>query len=241
MSLFTRINVVSGDVSMPVIASADIDYLIPLEADAYDHWSFDRGVASLAGSVNGRVLTPGATAPTFGANYVSLATIPAGALKTSKNDGADQTLCVVYRRPAVSSLRYLAGTMDGASGSSILASGTALGLVYGNQRPSAQLGPATHAGVQGDWVFAAFSEKTYPASKDQILLVGGQPVLSSNVANKALAARLVALGNGYDGASGNTVMDFAEFILFDKAKTAAELQEIYLRSKTRMASVGIVI
>lgn len=226
---------------MPIISSADIDYLIPLESSAYDHWMFDRGAASLTGMVLGRMLTPGATAPTFGSNYVSLATIPAGALKTPKNDAASQTLCVVYRRPSASTLRYLAGSLDGASGSSLLALGTALGGVYGNQRPFAQIGPATHPGVQGDWVFAAFSEKTVGASKEQILMVGGQPVLSSTVANKTVAARQVVLGNGYDAASGDSIIDFAEFIVFDKALTAAELQDVYLRAKTRMGSVGITV
>lgn len=239
MSLFTRINIISGDLSMPVIPTSDIDFLIPMESDAYEHWMFDSGAASLGGVVNGRALTPGAIAPVYGTNYISVNTTPTGALKTPKNDAADQTLCVVYRRPAISVTRYLAGTLDSFTGSSLLASGTGLGILSGNQRPSAQITPITHPGVIGDWVFAAFSEKSHPTSKDQVLFMGGQPALTANVGVKALAARQVVLGNGSDGTIASSMLDFAEFIVFDKALTADELQEVYLRAKTRMASVGI--
>lgn len=241
MSLFTRINVISNDLTMPIIPDSDVNYFLPLESESYEHWMFNRGAASLVGIVNGKRLAVGATAPVFGSYAVSLTTTPAGALKTDKSDSANQTMCVVYRRPAVSSLRYLAGSLDTTSGSSLIATGTALGAVYANQRPSAQIGPVNHPGMQGDWVFAALSEKSNPASKDQILFVGGQAPVKTNVGSKVLATHPIALCNGYDNSVANSTIEFAEFVLFDRSLTEVELGLFYQRARLRMGQIGIMI
>ena len=241
MTLFTRVNVVSDDLSLPIISESDIDYFLPFELSSYEHWMFNRREASLVGIAHGRSLTTGATAPVYGASFLSLSTAMAGALKSDKNDGANQTICVVYRRPATSTLRYLAGTLDATSGSSLYASGAALGGVYANQRPTAQSGPINASGGEGSWVFAALSEKANLGSTDRVLYVGGQAANKSNVAVKTIAARPIALCNGYESSVADSLIDFAEFIIFDKSMTDVELAPVYARSKLRMANIGITV
>jgi hypothetical protein len=66
--------------------------------------------------------------------------------------------------------------------------------------------------------------------------------ISGNNPNRAVSTRKIAFGDcHYDSSSfdGNSVI--AEAIVFDSAKTAAELDDIYDRSVTRMSSRGITL
>lgn len=222
--------------SLGIVQYSEIDFLLKPEAGAYEHWILDRKAASLTGLLNGRMLTAQGAAPVYANGYLSLLTAQGNALLTPKADNREQTMCVVARQLAGGAVKTLAGTrVSGVSGSSIFSTSNNL---FGNQQPSFQIGPI--AETTGAWQFTALSETAQPGTTTNVLYRGGVvPVTLSGGSLKIASSSMVALGNGYAAGAAGLSQQFAEFILFDRALSIAELKAVYERTRQRMAMRGI--
>lgn len=238
MTLFTRLPItVAG--SLPVIPYkyiGDAAY----EADAYDHWVFDEGgPGGLVGRVNGRTLAAQSAAPTYSDTFLTLPTETGKALLSPKVDGREQTLCIVYKYIATAGVKVLAGTRGatGTPGSLLFSTG---GQIYANQSPSFQTGPVAES--VNAWMFVAYSESALLGTTSAVVFKGGVgAVTQTGGVLKTVSSNLVALGNGYSAGGPVATQSFAEFIHFDRGLTAAELVDVYARSKLRMADRGITV
>jgi len=112
MSLFTILNTINSDENLPVLDSADVRYLGEFENNAYGHWLFDDGSASLESRVGSKVLTAQAADPTYDTNFLSITGLP-NALNTDLLDSASTqiTLCTVVRFPVITALTVFSGNL----------------------------------------------------------------------------------------------------------------------------------
>lgn len=198
------------------------------ELDAAGHWLLGGSSASLTDIKSGALLTfaGGATAPVYSSNFVTLSG-NAGGLKSPTADRLDRTVCVVFKYSASGSF-LIGGSWSGSTGA-VIYQGAASILVAPS--PVALTNPA----AAGNWVFAAFSTATNLTRRAKI---GGGTVLNGSAAHTLHGN--VAIG---DQSSGGLVgaADYAEFIVFNRAMTEAEMDAIYARSKVRMAARGLAV
>lgn len=240
MAMFTRLPIVVPSSGLPIVPSAEIEYLNDImESTSFDHWLFDKGAESLTGRAHGQLLTAQAASPAYASNYLSLNNIKGNSLISTLLDRRELTMCVVVDQLPITGTKVLAGTANeqpAGYGSMIVS--IAADLV-GNQRPSAQVGPVVPG---AGWQFIAYSESALSGLTTQILLRGGlAAVTRTGSPLKTLSTDTVAVGNrNFVGATVGS-RKFAEFILFDRALSGDELQAVYLRSKTRLANRGISV
>jgi hypothetical protein len=251
MNLFTRLPITLTSSIYPVIPESDIEYLTDFEVGSYDHWIFNRGSAvDLVGRKAGKALTPQSDAPTYGAGYLSLSNLAGKGLLSNLQETATgkYTVCAVVREPVAGStaLRVPFGTLDmtaGGTGGMPFMSGAAnarkLYTAYTGLGASIDTGQAV---PNASWLFIAASFDASVATKQLRTLIGGTAGnTQSPVAAYTASPRAVALGNGYytGGVAGN--LDFADFILFDRALSMADLQAVYVRRKAKLAVGGIAV
>lgn len=243
--LFTRLPFAVSSGSLPVIPADDVESLVPYE-DAYDHWIFDKGDATgLTGRINGKLLTLQANAPTYSAKHVSLPAAAGNALLTDRPDAVDSvdTVCAVVRLSVASGIQTPIGTLDAGSGGGPFFSGAAPRRVFSSYRHGvASLEIANPVADGGVWYFVSVSRNFAGAAKSLIHLIGGfAAVAAAPGTYTPRAGGNVAMGNAYYASAAVGTMDFGEFIYFDRALSAAELQAVYERSKERMTASGIVV
>ena len=252
MSLFTRLPIAINDLSLPVIASADIEILgMDYELDSYDHWAFNTGDAgALVGLNKQRVLTPQASVAAYGLNYLSLSTVSGNALLSDLDEAAlgKYTLCTIVREPSPqpTDIKPLFGTVVASPLANNLTflsgSGAARKVFTSYSGFTSSLD--TMAAMAGDaWYFVATAvDFKGDSSHTMKTLVGGTtPLEVAGIGAHFASGRKWALGNGWYSSAVAGNLHFAEFILYDRALSAADLQAVYQRSKARMALQGLVV
>ena len=249
MTLFTRLPI-SVAASLPILSESDIAYFSGLEDSAYEHWIFDKGgVGGLTGRVKGKVLTVQSDAPTYAANSLAMMGSVGKGLLTDLIDaaGAKRTVfAVVQDTIAGTSIKVPFGTLDttgAGTGGLPFFSGTVptrgVFTTYKGLTNSANSGAVIS---NATWHFLAISLDAASASKSVTTLVGGQAVnVATSAGPYAHSGRAIALGNGYYLTGHASLMNFAEFGVYDRALTAADLAAVYARSKARMAARGITV
>lgn len=254
MSLFTRLPVTISNQTLPLVSEADVQYLVDYEPTSYDHWIFDKGgVAGLTGRNQGKLLTPQSDAPAYSGAHLTLNTASGKALLTDLEDSAapQDTICAIFRPQVSAGMHFPFGCL-GETGNN-----TGGGPYLQGTEPSRNIfltyrinvASAVNTGVPvagGNWYFLAVSRNfaAGAGAKALTMLLGGQsPYVLSNslLYGRAASPRKQALGNPYYAAAGAGSMDFAEFVVFNKALSAAELAAVYARSKARMAARGITV
>ena len=240
MSLFTLLPItVTG--SLPVIPVSDINFANYFEQESYDHWIFDKGASGLKGLVNETTLTAQSTGPTYSSNYLTIPAASGKSMLSQKADSREQTICVVYRHPVgATGTLVLAGSRDvtPTMGSVLFSTSNS---VYSNQTPTFQTGPIAEPDPS-TWMFAALSESALAGSTTHNLYVGGAaPITKTGGSLKTVSTNKVALGNIATAGASASNIDFAEFILFNRALSADELAALYVRSKGRMAARGVTV
>lgn len=244
MTIFTRLPITVSNPNLAVIPTNNIKYLATNEYGAYEHWVFDRGATSLTGLVNSRALTVQGATPTYNSNNLSLSKSFGNGLISPKDESRNMTMCFVYKVSEVSGINNtLAGTRGnfGTAGSFMFGTvASGVSQLYSNQTPAFQAGPLTVS--NGTWVFAALSEDDSAGTMTDTVFVGGGA--SSTLTGgtlKTVSTNKVALGNAYTTDANAGTQQFAEFIIFDRSLTVAEIADVYGRSKKRMAALGISV
>jgi hypothetical protein len=221
---------------------------IPIEADAGGHWYLGAN-DGLLDLISKQPLTLQGAAPTYAANYATIAGGGGKALLTPWADSAVQTICMVVRRPTVAADAFFAGaqtTVAGDGGSGIFYQQSLAATARFSTRPFA--GGAFFANwpanvPAGAFAFLAYSEEYASGMKRTALIGGGaaSTLVDGSAKTVGVSTRKIAIGNGYYGTFTGSA-DVAEFIYYPgRALTEAEMQAVYLRSKDRMASRGLVL
>ncbi|VUT16630.1 hypothetical protein SB6421_01547 [Klebsiella huaxiensis] len=225
-----------------------------LENSAVGHWLFGYETTSYASRVGQKVVTPQAP-PEFYGNYISLA--PWGAaLLTDIPDSGEYTACAVVRIPeqaAQTDCVVIYGTQNGyvLRDDDDTYTGNQLSLfsdrddrrwirskISGYRGTSRQY--PTPQPV-GQWLFISHVVKlTGSGLRYQVISVSGndyQMLREADDDRLILSGRDIAIGNGWcDNAIFKTRnLDIAEFIYYDRALSAAELNSAYENSRQRMA------
>ena len=254
MSILTRLPITVPS-ALPVIPQADIESFVSWEIDSYDHWIFDKGNSTgLTGLSQSKVLALQGSAPAYSSTHISLPGTSGNALLTDLTEVASQvdTIFMVLRLPATfTGFHFPFGTLNTGSpllgGASFLASpgssyprGTF--LTYRGTSLSSTTGPDIPAANQ--WYFLCVSRDFASATKSFRILLGGQTLQTAAVTGTytPAAGRLIALGNGYYATGGATALfDIAEFGIFNRALSDAELGNLYSRRKLAAAARGITV
>jgi hypothetical protein len=248
MSAFIRLPITSA-ASLGTIPANDIRFFDLYEQGTYDHWIFNRGTpANLTGRTNGRLLTLQSTAPVYSGSFLTLPRVDGQALLTDRDDSATatDTLFAVVRASAdlASNSMQIMGSLGATTGYGIFFHSTAFPKVL---RVTARAsvfandlaGDSSNSAV---WVFVAMARNFSGATKLITSLRGGGLTYNlSAAATYTPSAGKISLGNAYTTALGAGGMDVAEFGIFDRALTGAELQSLYVRRKREMAKVGISV
>lgn len=212
------------------------------ETGAVAHWLFGEDNLTHADLVSGRLATGPAHAPSPG--YV---TSPAGirqGLDSGIPEADEQTMCFVFRTTGRSMIggTFQAPGADTSTGVSPYA--VTPSSVYVNMRggPFGNREVSSTAGFTSDFTFVAVSKNA--TNGDYVLFVGddaGHSVVSGT-GGQTTSPRTIGIGNlHYNSATFSAQISSAEAILFDSAKTAAELDAIYQRSRTRLAARGLTL
>ena len=219
------------------------------ETAAWEHWDLKVNSSSLTGLINARTLTPVATV-----NYNADAVVcPAGlggylnGLRTSLADKFNYTLAIVYKRPVDVPGDYIliAGNHDVAlnTGAGLFSYGSSVG--YLNIRSnvvSFSASYATAGKAVGDWCWAVIRDTAGAlASK-----IGGGAALAGTGGARTLvtsgSGQYIAVGNSATAYSNcDNELQIAEVVLFNSALSESEINDLYIRSKSRMSARGISI
>ncbi|HCV3128084.1 TPA: hypothetical protein OV565_002141 [Acinetobacter baumannii] len=250
--LFFKTKDFSSAHSLPQLK--DVSDLIPqYENNAYGHWLFGGGPSSLVDVVNGRILTlqDGATVqPIYADKTVTLSTAIGNALLTDLVDSSAQslTLCAVVKC-TTTALAILLGNLVPSSSttSSGLAAFASAGNGYLTVKPVAAGGagissltpPSSIVQTSNFFIASSVNKDT----KKGIIYLQQLGVESSNESSYTAAsyessANKIGIGNVAYTGSSNTAT-YSEAIIFDNALTLAEIQNVALRSKDRMANRNI--
>lgn len=255
MSIVTRLPITVSS-SLPVIPQTDIESFVSWEIDSYDHWIFDKGnSAGLTGLAQSKVLSLQGSAPAYSSNYLSLPGTSGNALLTDLTEVANQadTIFIVLRSPATFSGFHFpfgtlsTGTGNAFGGSPYLNSTTNAypRAVYANYRGTNVPGTAiTTLDAAAQWYFLCASRDFNSATKTFRLLVGGKGLFSYTVTGTytPAAGRFIALGNGYyTTGTATALLNIAEFGVFNRVLSDAELNNLYSRRKNAAAARGITV
>lgn len=208
------------------------------EAKAYGHWLFDRGDATnLTDRVNQRVLTLQGSAPTYGANYLTIGAY-GNALQTDIADSTKEwTLFAVAYVPATYGM--IGGTAVGATGAALLMSGADITSYAGGLgNLTADVSPNL---VVTDWVCAGMAINHATAQARNVV---GATATNSSTAEGAYTSSAVpvSIGNAnWTGQGDYTTggVSIAEAIVWDRALSADELLQVAARSRIRAIRRGI--
>lgn len=243
MSLFTRLNVVNTDATLPVVSPNDVKYLSGLEESAYEHWMFNGGDANtLVGRVNGIPLTPQSALPVYSNNRLSISSVVGESLLTGLTgteaaSGGGFTLFTVLKTPVARGGNPIQLFGNFGEGSGVMLS--VRGWTAEEGWELTVWGHEVNINVQpSTWLFVGASIDAVGGNA-RLLISPSQKVESTG--NSFGLSGEFALGNrAYDGGSVAT-LEIAEAGIIKTPYTLPELEELYVRSKARMASVGIPV
>ena len=202
---------------------------------------------SLIDGVNGRLLVAPGSAPAYSAAHLTVAQANGNGLRSDLMDtvSMQRTMACVVRDPgAITGLVLSIGSLSTTQGVSLFRT-TVSGNILTTARTitgftSADSGRAMTA---NSWLFVALSMDFSATTKVGTLLRGGGAAVSMSGTGTFIpqTAGGIALGGSYYSSGVVQNMDFAEAVLFDRAMTATELGNLYVRSKSRMAARGIAV
>ena len=241
MSLFTMLPISVSDPSLPSVPLSDIDRLVEYERSSYDHWIFDRGADSFVGLKSAHGLTPQSTTHSFTANSLVVRSAFGEAIESDFTDRENMTWTAVWKRAANQpvSVVVLGSNTGDAAGERIQL------MPSPNEKlefrvagfPTVSPDYPGGAGV-GDYIFLS----GYCDEDSRGLFFGRDGFWRESTGGpKVVSTDTLSLGNINLEGHADIGLEFAEFIIFDKALTATEILEVYGRSQTRMAERGITI
>ncbi len=245
MSLVIKLNgVIFNNPNLPTLTGASLvaGGLVDVERDAIAHYLLGGGTFSyqdMTASANN--LVPVNNDPVINAS--SIETTFADSLNTGITFGAGSaaTLVCVYKNNGVSAMPL--GSMESSSGD--LTKGIALfssadgSIAYVNGQTDNAISQIQLTGIPQGHVFLAASIGGDQQNLYSPQAAGGDFTSQSAVGANAEAPRSLYVGAGHY--SGTFSAEVCEVIVFDKVLTQAELEQVYSRSKYRMAKRGINI
>lgn len=247
LPIFTMLPISVANPDLAIIPADEIQGSNPYESTAYAHWYLGGSSASLTDQVGNKVLTPQSDGVSYpAASYLNMSLTLGKALLSDFGEVAAQTdtVCAVVRLNNVSgATRGIIGSIGSTTGGSLfIGSGPAY---FQNQRGFAFTSAQQTLGISAttDWVFVAMSRDYASATKRLACLIGGNTEVEITSTNAyAPTAGVIGLGSAYlIGATAGLTMDVAEFIIFDESLGTTALNDVYLRSKTRMLQRGITV
>ena len=218
------------------------------EPGAVGHWVFGADFTGLSDLVSGQSMTEViAGATMLNAASVTISDGDGNAAQAQRGlvsplaQQSEQTICAVVSA-AANGNRIIAGNLSTVDGAGLFMFG---GDLFGNARGlpfnNTNFDPATP--VTAPFVFVAMS---ISATQNWVLF-RGDPSVSATTTGAPLAAPApisapIGIGNtNYNSAGFSAGGEYAEFMVFDDHKTAADIEGIYQRSKARLADRGIVV
>lgn len=247
--LFTMLPFAVPASDAPLLAGADYKLLVNYEPDAYGHWVLGPSASSLTDKVASRALTPAGTGHSYSATSVSIPADGTGELSSDFAEVQDMTACAVVTLPTLGNGQGIVAfgnynSTVGFGANIIYSTVTSLYSESPVIRGVSAFSLRTLTGLTaGQKVFTALS-MSFSGANSVIRYVGGFAPLSSVPATEKTAAAIpVALGNAqYVNVNYNAVPTEAhEFMIFNRALNAAELDAVYARSKARMADRGVTV
>ncbi|MEP5760247.1 MAG: fibronectin type III domain-containing protein [Litoreibacter sp.] len=214
-----------------------------IESDALGHWLLGDDNSSDQDLLSGQALTPNGAAPMRMPGYLTI-TGAGNGLLTAISDAPDITFCAVIRRPSGAGPAIIGGTMPSGSSpvegwSPFMSEPEMLRMRNKGGTESVTLDDAAPV---DQFYFLAMS---LSASGAHVYFRGGNlgNVVDSGNAGRGTVRNVnVALGDVYfNNSSWDGDVDCAELIVWHSAKTESELNDIFLRSKARLAARGIAV
>jgi hypothetical protein len=258
MSAFIRLDTFFPS-PLGAIPVQDIKFYDIFETSAYEHWIFNQGDSvGLTGRVGGRVLGLQSSAPEYNsegqAQFITLPIASGSALLTDRVETATavDTLCCVVRPKA--NIANFKAVLMGSHQNNAPGGGPFFHSVnypkevrvtyQGLFQNSVGSGSAADAyKVPADaWYFVAVTRDFSGTTKTLRSMIGGGPIVTLTSTNSySPSPSPIALGNAYDNRTSAGQMDFAEFIIFDRAMSSAELTSLYTRRKRELAALSIPV
>lgn len=255
-----KLAAVSGRTELPIIPASDLEFNYNTnESDAWDFFVLDGSDASLTGKNRGSILSKqGTIVADSGFFSIPIGAAAKNALVSSFPDAHQQTqICVVKIPDTLMTagmvpllMGRLAGTSASGSGSAAylrqVSSVWSIARVFFPRSSGALTTEQDISSLLGKWVMIALSESSDNASRTSRLFVsnGATPYSVERVESlgKVLATGGVGIGNlAYDTTGSNLNYGYAEYGIWDRALTDAEIMSVYSRAKERMAARGLVL
>ncbi|MDW3181220.1 fibronectin type III domain-containing protein [Roseobacter sp.] len=214
------------------------------EADAQGHWFFGTDNVTDSDMITGQALTANGAQPTRSSGYLSILGQGNGLL-SHVADSADITFCAVVRRPQGASRAILGGVMD--SGAGVEQAGWSpftwdTNDLHVRNKGGTEIVELDNSSPLDAFYFLAVS---LSATGEHVYFRGtlGTSIVSSgNAGRGTVRAVNVALGDvHFDAGSFVGSFDCAEMIVWQSAKSVAELEAILQRSRDRLAARGITV
>lgn len=245
-SMFLRLPFDVARTDLPVLNSADITTIAPeVEADSYAHWILSGATPLTSLNAVSKLLTQqgGATAPTLNSDSVTLPLVAGSQLESDLADTGNFTLCGVFK---TNSTTAFAGTASstGTAGVNLFITGGGGYVTIRNASgtPINSLTPA--AAATSTYAFWALSVDAVNLKATLTIAKDGVVSTIDKVYTPAYSGstKTLAIGNSQiaDIGAVNTVTT-AEFILYDKALSAAQHAQVYERTRKRMSLRGITV
>ena len=220
------------------------------EFGAAGHWIFGSNTGgSLTDIVNGLTVTS-SQAITTEPNYVQTANVELSGLDSQIAGNTEQTVCVVIKQigPATNTIRFgnLRVSAEGNGRSIFLGAGGTFER-FNDRSGIGFVDMQNPLDTTNEWMFEAFSYTQTGAT------IGGADVLCytnpstgietyTGSGNRQFPTHNIGFGNlHYNDAAFNRGSAFAEAIIFNRALTKAELDQVFTRSVLRMADRGITL
>ena len=210
------------------------------EAGAIGHWLLGSDNATHTGLIGGNLTEVGA-APTLSSGFLTTADGQAQGLESPFDATDEMTVCVVCET-GITGGAVLAGNLGATNGCGLWMFSTP-GSLFLRDRDGRNSNVTVESGqAAGNMMFAAFSVSDTGVETGFRGDATASISVTNTAVNRTAHASKIGIGNTrYLSASFENGAQFAELIVFNGHKTVAELEEIYQRSRTRMADRGVAV
>lgn len=254
-----KLSVVSGRTELPIIPASDLEFNYNTnESDAWDFFVLDGTDESLTGKNRGSILTKqGTITPEAGFFSIPLGAAAKNALVSAFPDSHEQTQIAVIKIPdTMMTAGMIPLLMGRLSGTSAAGAGSAAYIRQNNSvwtisrvffpRSPAFSNEQDVTSLIGKWVMVALAENSDASNRTTRLFVsnGATPysVENTEALGKVLATGGVGIGNlDYNTTGSNLNYGYAEYGIWDRSLSEAEIMAVYSRAKERMAARGLVL
>jgi hypothetical protein len=249
MNIFPVSSVYKTIPGAPIVAASPLFPYVPIPEVGANHWLLGVNADSLIAFGGSATLTAQSTGHSFGDNFV---TVPSfgNALVTNIADAVTQSMYAVFRyQPVSAKTSLIVGNISAASvGAGVWLEGNGdIRTVLRSGATPVSINHGVPSGVMsGDWLFVGLSKRVVEGNSKTITQIGSVQFNGGTwVGTQALGGTSpLAIGNAYANTATYTPTptDFAELIVKSTTNdTSEQMMQIYLRSKKRMASRGIVL